>query len=791
MRFPSTCLSLQNLLCTRACAGVRLRRACLTSSVLLLCAAVAAAQGQTGIVQGTVRDDNGQPIQGARITIDGVAGGTTSRLDGAWALTGIPVGAQTLRIVRLGHVPFVDTVVVGATPLQRDVTLAVRPLALSQVVIAPGVYGGLSADVPSLQVMTREDLLVRPQLVEDLFRSLNRLPGLSGSDFSAKLRIRNSAADDVLYTLDGLELIEPYHMKDFDGALSIVDQDAIGRIEISSGGFGAAFGNRAAGVVQMSTAMPDGSSGGTALGLSLSNVRARSAGRFHDGQGAWMLAARRGYLDLVFKLIGEEDAPNPRYYDVTGRVQRLLGRRHLAAANILVANDAMTYSEDGGVTNAIGKYGNAYLWTTLQSQWSDELRGTTVASFSDLAWRRNGQEAEYFGSRILPRAGFRDRRGLDVLGLRQDWSWDVTPRASLLFGGELRREEAAYDYRRFHVDRIPVGSQVIVRDSIEWRIGRSERGTRRSLYLAGRLSPVRQVMVEGGGRADRHGWTGQTTLVPRVNARWDMAPRTTLRAAWGDYAQAQGLQDLSVVDGDSTFARAEQTEQRVVGVEHRAPGWTMRVEAFDRRIREPRPRWYSADGGLDPFPEGQDDRVQLLSDSARVRGVEVSGGWEVSSRVRASAWYARTHGRTFRGGRGSVRPFEEPHAGAVDLIARSSAGWTWGVSWTFRSGWPAMLAEFVVDTLAPGRYDISRRTPGGDFTERLGGYRRLDVRLSRQWRAHRGVVSAFAEVFNLLDRANQRGWDYNLRMTNGNLQVTSFPEAFVGRLPTVGVRWEF
>jgi hypothetical protein len=275
-----------------------------------------------------------------------------------------------------------------------------------------------------------------------------------------------------------------------------------------------------------------------------------------------------------------------------------------------------------------------------------------------------------------------------------------------------------------------------------------------------------------------------------MNVRWDALRSTSLRLAWGTYTQAQGLQDLSVVDGDSVFARAEESVQRVVGVEHRTSvGWTGRLEVFERRIQNPRPRWYSADGELDPFPEGQLDRVQLAPDSSLVRGAEVVATYDRGGRVKVSAWYSRMQGRMFVGERTTARPNEEPHAGAIDLVLRTGAGWSWGLAWTGHSGWPNIPAQFALDTLAPGQVAIRRVAPEAQFTGRLSGYQRLDVRVSKRFVAGRGAVETFVEVFNLFDRANQRGWSYDVFARNGRLDVRPVSQSFVGRLPTVGVRW--
>ena len=48
------------------------------------------------------------------------------------------------------------------------------------------------------------------------------------------------------------------------------------------------------------------------------NTRAFARGDF--ARGNWMVSARRGYLDLVLDLMGEDEAPKPTYYDALAKV---------------------------------------------------------------------------------------------------------------------------------------------------------------------------------------------------------------------------------------------------------------------------------------------------------------------------------------------------------------------------------------------------------------------------------------------------------------------------------------
>jgi hypothetical protein len=179
-------------------------------------------------------------------------------------------------------------------------------IALSKVVVTPSRFGIAQERVATNATLTNSELEALPQLGEDLYHTITRLPGLAADDFSAKFWVRGAPNSQILARLDGVDLIEPFHLKDFEGALSIVDLRTIGSIDMVTGGFTTDFGDRLAGVLTMETQETTNSQPRTTLGLSVTNVRATNQGEFADGDGEWMVAARRGYLDLAAKLGGGE-----------------------------------------------------------------------------------------------------------------------------------------------------------------------------------------------------------------------------------------------------------------------------------------------------------------------------------------------------------------------------------------------------------------------------------------------------------------------------------------------------
>lgn len=743
-------------------------------------------------ISGVVRTPTGAVIAGVRVLLEGTGRTVYTDDQGRFAFSNLSAGRYPLRLLRIGYRTVSDTLDVksgGTQQLER--VMSAVPTQLSELLITPGAFQVLDQRAASQQSMSRETLNATPQLVEDLFRSLNRLPGMSGSDFSAKFRIRNGGADEQLVLLDGLELLEPYHLKDFDGALSMIDADALSRVSVNAGGFGVQWGNRMAGIVDLASATPSSARSHTALGLSLSNVRARTEGSFHGDRGSWMLSARRGYLDIVFKLVGEEDPPDPSYFDVFGKVQYRLSANQTLALRTLFAGDKLKYNDDESFITS--RYSNRYLWSTLISQLSPAMRVTTLASVAAHQWYRDGREIDRFGNRLYNRLLLLDTRSLDNFAIRQDWTLDFTPRLSAIAGAGLRSERADYHYARTMVDLGSVNGQILLSDTTRVAANVDQDGNQYNGYAAIRARLSSNVTSELGFRADHQTWTSQTTISPRFNLAISLPGETQIRAAWGYYHQGEGLHDLSVVDGESTVVRAELAEHRIVGIERLWNGkWNTRAELYQRLISRPRARYLNVDGNLDALPEGATDRTLIAPSSASVRGLELLVQYDGGGKWRASGSYTLADARMMIEGKNTERPFAERHAFASDLTLRANRKWSISTAVTAHSGWPIVPAKYTVVAPRPNAYFVRRQTPVAIFTDHLPAYWRADLRAARTFTAARGVVRLYADIFNVLNRKNVRGYDYDPSVSNlGVVTVRRFPETFLGRLPSIGVNWEF
>ena len=80
------------------------------------------------------------------------------------------------------------------------------PIALDDFVVTPSRFGISSQPVVAGATLTAADLTALPQLGEDLYRTIARLPGLVADDFTAKFWVRGAPNAQVLARFDGEQI---------------------------------------------------------------------------------------------------------------------------------------------------------------------------------------------------------------------------------------------------------------------------------------------------------------------------------------------------------------------------------------------------------------------------------------------------------------------------------------------------------------------------------------------------------------------------------------------------------
>ena len=753
------------------------------------------------VVGVVVEAESGRPVPSAEVRILDATGvrAVLTGDDGRFALPGVPQGTWTLVAVALGYEDGSRRITTGNGGVDGvRVELARAPIPLDEIVIAPGSFGVLevSPAVSGMRV-SREDIEATPQIGDDVFRTLKRMPGVSTDDISTRLNVRGSTDRDLLVRLDGLELYEPYHLRDLDGALGIVDVQSLGGVDLITGGFPVEYGDKSAGVFDMRSRRPPTEGSRTTLGLSLSSVGFNSQGSFADGRGQWLASARRGFLEYVLAVGGVEDELDPRYWDALGRVQYLLAENHLISAEVLLAGDQMAWLDEETRSRVDSDWSSGYGWLTWDATLAPRVRATTLLSAGRLTRDRIGSISGGRGEFTPLEANVADLATFDFVGAKQDWELDVTDDLLFKAGVDLRTNDADYDYRssasRYDVtpdNRLYIRTQTLA-------VEEAPQGDEVGAYAALRGRFGSRVTWEGGARYDWAGHVGQEAVTPRVLLRWDPMPGTSVRGSWGRYLQSQGIHELATSDGERTFHPSERSTQVALGVERRlAPGVIARVEGYRREVDDPRPVYVNVSREVNPIPEVESDRRAVAPDQARMHGLEFILSYDATGAFSGSGSYALARAEDLVDGVWVPRTLDQRHTLNLSGAWRVNPAWQLSASWQYHTGWP--YTEQTLDVVvAPGAngeaVELHKRGFGPFNAERLPSYHRLDVRVTRAIQLRASRLELYLDVFNAYNRTNLRGYEWYLRHVGGGRFVAAREagEEQLPIMPTLGFRWVF
>jgi len=96
---------------------------------------------QTGTIRGVVTDSStGRPVTSTIVTVQGTPRGTVTNDAGGYQIAGVPVGAASLRVQRIGYAAATRTVTVAAgASVTADFVL--RPIATVVTTVVATGYG--------------------------------------------------------------------------------------------------------------------------------------------------------------------------------------------------------------------------------------------------------------------------------------------------------------------------------------------------------------------------------------------------------------------------------------------------------------------------------------------------------------------------------------------------------------------------------------------------------------------------------------------------------------------------
>lgn len=756
----------------------------------------AASNAQQASVAGRARDQDGVPVADATVRLRLAADSSVARLTGTdrlgfFAFRRVTPGDYVLTVARIGFGPRTEEVAVSAGAESRvNVVLSVQAVELEGLVVETRrsrrrEWFEESAGV-TVEELNRAEIKSIPGIAEaDPMRAVEVLPGVvTVSDFSAAFNVRGGSADQNLILLDGVPIINPFHLAGF---FSVFNADMVERAELQSGGFPAEYGGRVSSVLSVETDLGDGEFG-VDSGWSLLAARAAVGGDLPAGAKAaagltsarWKVSGRRSYFDLLL--------PDMPYYlmDFQGAFEGWTN-----------GGDRFKLTAYSG-RDVLNVPGNSEDFMGLDSRWGNDAGGAS--------WTRPMDG----GGALDLRASFsRFRMDFDFLG-QSDADADNGVTESV-FGLNLERRptprtrwKSGLSTKRTTADNLTKASGVILR-------AQRFAGWESAAYTQMRWNPSARWLIEVGARVDY--WApreadGIAAVSPRAAVkRFVRDGDWAVRVAGGRFTQFLhsrrderlpfGIDVWMLASEGITHVVSDQVQAGVEGYFGADDEWSASLEGYYRTFDGVISQNFADDPNdpLDDMTPG--DGFSYGADLMLRKSEGETTGWVSISVVKAIRRFPDTYAGAFPPPIVEHPPVFDRRL-EVDLVLRRPLGWgvEGGLRWNFGTGLPYTLYLTSYDLYDQRMADLLVE-PGccqkgvllGPINgERYPARHRLDVSLRKPMAKRWGRIVPYLSVINVYNRDNILFYvfDYSRAGSVGRRGISMIPI-----LPTAGVEVSF
>ena len=736
----------------------------------LLVAMPLSAQTPGVTLSGFVTDaDNGESLPLASIVLTQVQLGAASNSSGYYAVKGVPAGTYEVVISYIGYKSWRDTLAFSDRDVRLDVALQVESVDLEEIVIQAERREELEqATQSSFIALQVEPLQQMPAIGEaDLLRSLQLLPGIqSASDVSSGLYVRGGGPDQTAILLDHIPLYNPSHLFGF---FSTFNPDAIKDVQLYKGAYPAAYGRTLGAVLDVSNREGNRQRFSGRGGISLIASRLLAEGPV--GQGSWMMAGRRTYLEPVLSAVRSFDIDIPLnyyFYDFNGKVNQRWGDDTFTVSTYWGQDDLRVDIEEENESFADLRWGNRAVTARWTRVFSPTLFGHFMAAGSSY---ENTLLFSFFDTPFGITNSIRD------WSLKSDVDYFANRDHTLTLGFLATLFE--FDYSQsFNQEEETLYQRSVLASAYvqdEWQAGPTTR-------------------LRLGGRGTYFSVGDRLHFAPRLSLSRALSENIRVKAAAGMYRQYLQLITSEAFSGGDFWVPLDssvepgRSYQGVIGTEwNPSKRYQLSVEAY-----------YTDLANLVVL----DNAVAVDSEGTRSDDIFKSGGsgWasgvEVFLQRRTGAltgWMGYTLGwtrRTFSElNRGRAFPPKYDRRHDLSFVVSYNLGkWRLGSNLVYATG--------QAFTPASARYTLREPATGSlqDYvlpaernSARLLPYHRLDASASRKFGLWDLDIEFYLQIFNLYSRRNE--WFVQFNTNNPETEPEVIKQLPI--VPTLGFNFSF
>ena len=765
------------------------------------------------LIGGKINDINsGESLPYAKVSIKDTNRVTTANQDGSFTILNIPVGS-ILVINKMGYESKEIKVSSDTKRLIINLYKLEKDSLIEEVVVVGSVNSNMMQQSGISQFSLSPDLTRSlPNLGEqDIFRSMQLLPGVSGSNESSSgLVVRGGTIDQNLVLFDDFTV---YHVDHVFGFFSAFNNNAIKDVQFYKGGFGAKYGGRMSSVVDITGKDGNTEQFGIGASVSLLSTNAVVELPFADGAGSFILTGRKSYQsdlynDILESVTGENQnaqagtstpgqfalgrfsiEPESYFYDMNAKLTYRLPNDDKFSISFYNGADELDNSRDvdgnadisrlcelfdgngpfGGtfceeeISFAVGtidlsEWGNTGISAKYSHQWNDRLDTNFVISASEYFSYRDrliNTQVIYEDSDDEPTTGessSNEDNQLDDFTVKIENDYYLNQWNTLSFG---------LQYTQQNIDFSLIQNGDLVLET-------KNEGTTSTVYIEDEIV-INALTVIPGLRVSKYSINDEVYTEPRLSISYELNDTTQLRAAFGDYHQfALSVARQSIEEGPRNFwtladgetVPVSKSSHFILGTTHYVGNYNFNIELFHKEYeglseftQQTRPIRNEDGTGLTLILE-----QEFHTGSGTASGVELFlqknigdlTGWIGYTFSEVIYDFPTVSDTTYFADQDATNEFKT-------VLMYRWGDWDLASTFIYATGRPYTEVLGVVEDTFPPTYEV-----GAKNDLRYDDYHRLDLSFTYNF-SRRGLDGqAGLSIFNLYDRKNQWYTEYEI-----------------------------
>jgi len=503
--------------------------------ILIASSSLILAQQKT-IIEGTIQDENNNPLPFVNVFLMGSSDGAMSTGNGTFMFKTSQMGKAILMASLIGYDKYsqeLDFRTAGKKSIK--IILKQGAVTMNETIVTASSYG---SEKEKGMVINRIDILTTPGGATDIYQSLKTMPGLTQVSESAELYVRGG---DPLETITMVNQSVMYHPFTFEssygGLFSNLNQSAVKSMYFTSGGFSAKYGNALSGVLDIETKnQPESSKASVGMSLASGNVTAEIA--VDPDKFGLYFDARQNFTQPIFWLNGGLDR-----LTVTPHSQNFTAGAVFNYSTTGRLKFFMIYAKDEqGVKVERAEYNGTFNGNTKNTFLN--VHHTNIV-FDDVVMKNAVSFNTYSNTWLL---GILDIEKTDyVYTTRSYFEVTLGKNTRLMTGGELEKREIRY------AGQVPAEEYDLRQNAPSLTIDTRFNGTHYGFYCeiqAANMFGLPKLSATAGVRYDNFTMLNVDWFDPRFSIGYKIDDNSNLRFAAGIFREVPDPRLFNPTDGN-------------------------------------------------------------------------------------------------------------------------------------------------------------------------------------------------------------------------------------------------